>query len=135
MPHHAFRDINGYWSDSLETKCSLPKDESLSTLRTVLTGLNNKYIVELLNDKRNSVLRSYVISSDCTLDFPYLSKGQYCLRITEDANRNSITDSGSLFEHRQPEKVKFYEVDGKQFISIPESVEISQSIDLGEMFK
>lgn len=135
VPHHAFRDINGYWSDSLETKCTLPKDESLSTLHTVISGVNNKYIVELLNEKRNTVLRSYVISSDCTLDFPYLSKGQYCLRITEDANRNSITDTGSLFEHRQPEKVKFYEMDGKQFISIPESVEISQNIDLSGMFK
>ena len=104
-------------------------------MHTVISGVNNKYIVELLNEKRNTVLRSYVISSDCTLDFPYLSKGQYCLRITEDANRNSITDTGSLFEHRQPEKVKFYEMDGKQFISIPESVEISQNIDLSGMFK
>lgn len=135
VPYRAFRDINGFWSDSLEVKCRLPDDDKLSTLETVMTGVDRKYIVDLLSEKRDKVLRSYVIESDTSLLFPYLSEGNYCLRITEDRNRNSIVDSGSILEHRQPEMVKFYELDGDKFIKIPPGAEVSQDIDLRTIFK
>ncbi len=135
VPYRAFRDINGFWSDSLEVKCRLPDDDKLSTLETVMSGVDRKYIVDLLSEKRDKVLRSYVIESDTSLLFPYLSEGNYCLRITEDRNRNSIVDSGSILEHRQPEMVKFYELDGDKFIKIPPGAEVSQDIDLRTIFK
>ncbi len=135
LPYRAFRDINGFWSDSLEVKCKLPNDDKLSRLETVMTGVDRKYIVDLLNEKRNRTLRSYVIDSDRTLVFPYLSEGKYCIRITEDGNRNSIVDSGSVLEHRQPEKVRFYELGGEKFIDIPSGVELSQTINLSELFR
>ena len=135
VPHKAFRDINGFWSDSLEVKCSLPDDDKLSTLEAQMSGVDRKYIVDLLNEKRDKVLRSYIIDSDTTLLFPYLSEGGYCIRITEDSNRNSIVDSGSILEHRQPEKVKFYEVDGGKFIKIPAGAEVTQKINLSEIFR
>ena len=100
-----------------------------------MSGVDRKYIVDLLSEKRDKVLRSYIIDSDATLTFPYLSEGSYCIRITEDRNRNSIVDSGSILEHRQPEKVKFYEVDGGKFIRIPAGAEVSQKINLSEIFK
>lgn len=134
VPHRAFRNIHGFWSDSTEVKCSLPTSEELSTLEAVMSGVDKKYIVDLLNEKRDRVLRSYVISSDCSLSFPYLKEGKYSIRITEDGNRNSIVDTGSLLEHRQPEKVVFYEVDGEKYIQIPASSEVSQSIDLQTLF-
>lgn len=135
LPYRAFRDINGFYSDSSEVKCTLPDDDALSLLETDFTGVDRKLIVDLLTEKRDKVLRSYVIDSDCLLSFPYLSKGKYCIRITEDGNRNSIIDTGSVLEHRQPEKVKFYELDGNRFIDIPEGVELRQTIDVSEMFK
>ncbi len=135
VPYRAFRDVNGFWSDSLEVKCSLPSDDNLSTLETVITGVDRKYIVDLLNEKRDKVLRSFVIDSDRTLVFPYLSEGKYCIRITEDGNRNSIVDTGSVLERRQPEKVRFYEIDGNRYLDIPSGAELSQTIDLGELFK
>ena len=135
VPHKAFRDINGFWSDSLEVKCSLPDDDKLSTLEAEMSGVDRKYIVDLLNEKRDKVLRSYIIDTDTTLLFPYLSEGGYCIRITEDSNRNSIVDSGSILEHRQPEKVKFYEVDGGKFIKIPAGAEVTQKINLSEIFR
>lgn len=135
IPHRAFRDINGFYSDSLEYKCSLPSDTKLSKLETVISGVNKKYIVDLLDEKMSKTLRSYIIDKDQTLSFPYLSKGKYCLRITEDGNRNSMVDTGSVLEHRQPEKVKFYEINDDKFIVIPESSEIVQEIKLDELFK
>ncbi len=136
VPHRKFKDINGFYNDSTEVKVSLPNDDKLSTLNLTLSNVNNKYIVDLLNEKRSSVLRSYIIDTDQTLVFPYLKAGKYSIRITEDLNRNGIVDTGILLEHKQPEKVRFYKLDDGTFlIDIPEMMEIDQSVDMQEMFK
>ena len=135
VPHRMFKDINGFYNDSTEVKVSLPKDDKLSSMSLILSGVNNKYIVDLLDEKRKNVLRSYIIESDATLTFPYLKAGKYSIRITEDLNRNGVVDTGNLLEHKQPEKVKFYKLeDGTLLINIPEMVEIEQTIDVAEMF-
>ncbi len=136
LPHRKFKDINGFYNDSTEVKVSLPKDDKLSTMNVNMTNVNNKYIVDLLNEKRNSVLRSYIIDKDQILVFPYIKAGKYSIRITEDLNRNGIVDTGILLEHKQPEKVRFYKLeDGTFLIDIPEMTELDQSIDVAEMFK
>ena len=135
VPHRKFQDINGFWNDSLDVKVSLPNDDKLSLLKLKLTSVKNKYIVDLLNEKRDNVLRSFIIDSDTELVFPYLKAGKYSIRITEDKNRNGIVDTGVLLEHRQPEKVLFYKLaDGTFILEIPEMSEIEQEIDLAEMF-
>ena len=136
VPHRKFKDINGFYNDSTEVKVTLPNDDKLSTLLINMTNVDNKYIVDLLNEKRDKVLRSYIIDSDTTLPFPYLKTGKYSIRITEDVNRNGIVDTGILLEKRQPEKVRFYKLeDGTFLIDIPEMTEIEQNLDLAEMFK
>lgn len=136
VPHRKFMDINGFRNDSLDVKVSLPNDDKLSTLTMEMNNVHNKYIVDLLNEKRDKVLRSYIIESDKKLVFPYLKTGKYSVRITEDINRNGIVDTGVLLEHRQPEKVLFYKLDdGTYVLDIPEMAEIEQTIDVTEMFK
>ena len=76
----------------------------------------------------------YVVDGDRTLKFPYLKKGKYCIRITEDRNRNGIVDTGSLLDGRMPEKVKFYKVGDNFLINVPERMEIDQNVDIGELF-
>lgn len=135
MPHRMFKDINGFYNDSTEVKVTLPNDDKLSTLLLKMENVNNKYIVDLLNEKRDKVLRSYIIDSDQTLTFPYVKSGKYSIRITEDLNRNGVVDTGILLEKKQPEKVRFYKLeDGTFLIDIPEMSEIEQTIDLTEMF-
>ena len=136
VPHRKFKDINGFYNDSTEVKVTLPNDDKLSSMSLVLTNVHNKYIVDLLNEKRNNVLRSYVIDKDITLPFPYLKAGKYSIRITEDKYRNGIVDTGNLLDHIQPEKVLFYKLqDGTFLIDIAEMMELEQSIDVAEMFK
>ena len=134
VPHRKFKDINGFYNDSTEVKVSLPNDDKLSTLLINMTNVDNKYIVDLLNEKRDKVLRSYIIQDDTTLPFPYLKSGKYSIRITEDVNENGIVDTGILLEKKQPEKVRFYK-DGTFLIDIPEMMEIEQNLDIAEMFK
>ena len=136
MPHRKFKDINGFYNDSLEVKVSLPNDDKLSTMMLNMKNVENKYIVDLLDEKRTNVLRSYVIEKDQTLLFPYLKTGKYSIRITEDLNRNGLVDTGNVLEHRQPEKVRFYKLEnGESLIEIPEMTELEQDIDVAEMFK
>ena len=136
VPHRKFKDINGFYNDSTEFKVSLPNDDKLSTLLINMTNVDNKYIVDLLNEKRDKVLRSYIIQDDTTLPFPYLKSGKHSIRITEDVNENGIVDTGILLEKKQPEKVRFYKLeDGTFLIDIPEMMEIEQNLDIAEMFK
>ena len=135
VPHRGFRDITGFYNDSTQVKVSLPKDDKLSSLSLVLSGVARRYIVDLLNEKRDKVLLSYVVDEDRTLLFPYLAKGNYSIRITEDRNRNGVVDTGNLLAHRQPELVKFYRLrDGSYVLSIPEGTDLEQRIDLAKLF-
>lgn len=134
LPHRGFRDINGYYSDSTEVKVTLPTSDKLSTLNIILKNVENRYIVELLNERQTDVLRSYVVNSDETLAFPYLNKGKYCIRITNDVNGNGIIDTGSLMAHRQPEKVIFLKFNKKEYIDIPEAVDLDQEVNVAELF-
>ena len=136
VPHRKFKDINGFYNDSTEVKVTLPNDDKLSTLTLKLSNVHNKYIVDLLNEKRDKVMRSYVVEEDTDLPFPYLKAGKYSVRITEDVNRNGVVDTGNLLEHKQPEKVLFYKLsDGTFLLNILEMTEVDQSIDVAEMFK
>ncbi len=134
VPYRAFRDINGFYSDSSEVKVSLPKDDKLSTIILDMQDVKGKLIVDLLNEKRDKTLRSYVIESDTQLTFPYLKEGKYAVRITFDYNKNSMVDTGNLLEHKQPEKVVFFKFkDDEEFIDLLPSAELTQIININEL--
>lgn len=140
IPDSLFMDIDGIYCDSLEKKFSLPTDESLSSLCIEANNVNERYIVELVDEKRTKIFRSYSIDTASVLQFPYLKAGKYSIRITEDKNGNGQIDPGSVLEHRQPEKVLLLKV-GKSLgndayiLEIPEKMELTQTIDIGELFK
>ena len=135
LPYRKFRDINGFYNDSTEIKVTLPNDEKLSSISFELTGVKNKYIIDLLGEKRDKVIRSFIVDSDQTVLFPYVKAGKYSVRITEDRNRNGLVDTGNLLEHRQPEKVIFFKVNDKSVLEIPERTEYVQQIDMEELFR
>ena len=97
--------------------------------------MHNKYIVDLLGEKRDKVIRSFIIDKDGSLLFPYLKEGSYCIRMTEDLNRNNLVDTGNLLEHRQPEKVLFYKIEDQFLIKLPERTDLVQKLNVEEMFR
>ena len=136
IPHRKFRDINGFYNDSTELKVTLPTDEKLGSVTLELSGVHNKYIVELLSEKRDKVIRSFIVEKDGSLLFPYLKAGSYCIRMTEDVNRNNIVDTGNLLEHRQPEKVRFFKADGESFlIKVLEKADMVWEVNVEELFR
>ncbi len=135
IPHRKFRDINGYYNDSTELKTSLPNDEKLSSITLELSGVRHKYIVDLLNEKRDKVLRSFIVEKNGNVVFPYIKAGTYCIRVTQDLNRNNLVDTGVLLEHKQPEKVRFFKLEDKFLIDVLEKADMIWKINLEEMFR
>lgn len=140
IPHRIFVDINGNPADSLVKKVTLPNNDDLSTLFLSLENVNGEYIVELISEKRDRVFRTYHVSESGQLKFPYLQKGKFSIRITEDKNHNGILDTGSILEKRQPERVILYKfgntaTDKDYILEIPERTELEQTIDITQLFK
>ena len=135
MPERTFRDINGFYNDSTEVKVSLPTDDKLSTLTVNVTGVDGKYFVDLLDEKKTNIVHSHIVTEDQTLLFPYLTAGKYCIRVTEDKNDNNLVDTGSLLDHKQPEQAKFYKLqDNSPYLEILERTEMEQDIDIPTLF-
>ena len=135
IPHRIFRDVNGYYNDSTEVKVTLPNDDKLSSITLDLKGVHNRYIVDLLTEKRDKVVRSFLVEKDGPVLFPYLKTGSYCIRITEDVNRNGLVDTGVLLEKKQPEKVRFFKMNDKFLIEVLEKADMVWNLDLEEMFR
>ena len=135
IPHRKFRDVNGFYNDSTQLKVTLPTDDKLSSITLELSGVHNRYLVELLTEKRDKVIRSFLVDKNQTLVFPYLNKGAYCIRITEDKNRNGMVDTGVLLQKKQPEKVRFFKQEDSFLINVLERSEMVWKINLKEMFE
>jgi hypothetical protein len=135
IPHRKFRDVNGYYNDSTVLKVTLPKDDKLSFITLELSGVHNRYLVELLTEKRDKVIRSFLVDKSGPVVFPYLKQGAYCIRITEDKNRNGMVDTGVLLQKKQPEKVRFFKVEDQFLIKVLERSEMVWKINLKEMFE
>ena len=96
--------------------------------------MEGKLIVDLLNEKRDKVLRNYIIEKDTQLVFPYLKEGKYSVRVTFDYNKNSMVDTGNILEHRQPEKVAFFKVsENEEYLDLPAATELTQIIEISEL--
>ena len=135
FPEKTFRDINGFTNDSSATKISLPTTDNESSITVEIKNADARYIVELTNETRSKVLRKYVINDDAVLLFPYLQKGKYAIRITEDKNSNGLFDTGELLSGKQPEKVLMYTFpDGSEIIDLNSKTDLEQTIDIALLF-
>ncbi len=135
VPEKIFKDVNEFTNDSLEKKIILPTSDNACSITLELTNVNARYIVELVNEKRDRVYRKFIITKDSELLFPYLEKGKYSIRITEDKNSNELLDPGSVLEKRQPEMVRLYTLpDGQTVITLEEKTDLVQSIDVQQLF-
>lgn len=136
LPQGTFTNLDKLPNAEALAKFKVPQNDALSLLQLVLEDVEGTYIVDLTDERGSNVLRSYVVHSSRTLDFPYLKPGKYMIRIASDQNVNGLSDTGNLLAHRQPEPVRFYESSpGNKVLEIPESAEIEQHINIKEMFR
>lgn len=136
LPQGTFTNLDKLPNAEAVAKFKVPQNDKLSLLQLVLEDVDGTYIVDLVDERGSNVLRSYLVNSDRTLDFPYLKPGKYMIRIASDQNVNGLSDTGNLLAHRQPEPVRYYENSpGNKMMEILESAEIEQHINIKEMFR
>ena len=136
IPQGTFVNLENLPNEKSSAKFKVPQSETLSQLEVHMTGVEDRYIVELTDEKGSKIIRTYSIDKPGVLLFPYLQAGKYMIRITYDKNRNGYADTGNLLARKQPEVVRFYEsTPGNKVLEIPESAEIEQTIDLKTMFQ
>ena len=136
IPKNCFTDVYRNTNDSINISVILPNTDRLSKLTLNISGTQGSHVVELTNQTRDKVFRSFKIVRDTTLVFPYIQPGIYSVRITQDLNGNGILDTGSLSERRQPEKVRLLTLpNGKSLIEFKEGMELEQNVNLKEIFK
>ena len=135
VPASAFTDINGFTNDTLRHKITLPDQKESGRIGLSLQGGQGGYIVDLLPETRDRVIRTLYLRTNEKGIFPYLKDGAYVLRITEDRNQNGVWDTGNLKEGLQPERVRFFSFgDGKDLIEIKDARELEQILDLDKIF-
>lgn len=136
VPAGAFVNLDKLPNKEASAKFKVPQGEVLSQLALNLTGVEDRYIVELTDEKGTKVFRTYHVDKPGIFLFPYLQTGRYMIRISCDKNRNGYADTGNLLARKQPERVRFFESQpGNKVLEIPESAEIEQTIDLKAMFQ
>ena len=135
IPRGTFTDIYGLENQEANTKLSIPQNEELSSITLNLTGIDTRYIVELVDEKMTVVHRRFTLDEDRVIICKYLKAGKYALRITRDDNRNGFFDTGNLLEKRQPEMVIIYRFsDGLEVMTLPERTDVEQDINITELF-
>ena len=135
VPQGIFKDVYGYLNDSLNFNVSLPEADKFGSFSFTLKGGEGFYIVELLSNTRDKVVRSVHVPSGGKGVFPYLTDDTYVIRITEDRNGNGVWDTGSVDQQIPPERVRFYRLsNGNDLIEIKDKRELDQTIDIDELF-
>lgn len=135
LPQGTMKNLERLPNKEISIKFQIPQDEKLSTLYLDLKNVKCRVLIDLTDDN-DKTLRQFVADEDKIISVPYLAAGKYKIRITRDDNRNGYLDTGNLLARRQPEKVVFYQSsEDKPVLEVPESVEITQEINIGELFK
>lgn len=103
----AFCDFYGRTNDSIQLKLNTRKPEDYGEI--IFTVKTNKLtIVELLTEQ-DKVIETNYINQTTELKYPELLPGKYKLRCMIDDNTNNRWDTGNFLEHRQPERVIYFD--------------------------
>jgi len=133
----AFSDIYELSTDTITHTITTGDPDKFSSMKLVVSGIadDEQVILQLLDDKKNSVLREEILNTNAEVLFDYLRPGRYTIRLIRDDNKNGIWDPGIFLERRQPELVEFYTLpDGKEVIEVMENADIVQQIDAAAVF-
>lgn len=82
-----------------------PDNYSTLQLNITLPDSAKKYIIQLVNDKKEIILGSAVTSKTGPVIFPNYSPGTYFVRVVYDENNNGIWDTGNVAKGIQPERI------------------------------
>ena len=123
----AFRNIYGNVSDSSGYKITIRNNDSYGKLTLNVKNYEGNRIIQLLS-KDEKVLREAKMNKDGKVEFPYLDRGTYRLRVIYDLNGDGKWTTGDFKKGLQPEPASYY----YQEINMKEDWYEKQDWDIGE---
>ena len=134
LPEGLLTDINGLQNDSITVPFKTLLSEDYGALHLQLQNVPCPLIVDVMNERRDQIIRTSRAFTDTTLTFPYLREGKFTIRVTEDRNGNGFWDTGNLKEKRQAERVRMFRLpSGSSIIELKDKMELSQTIDIEQL--
>ena len=131
----AFSDVYGLVNDTIVNKFTTPNPDKFCHVTFDLSNVSAHYILQLLNAKKDRVLREAFIDKAGKVLFDYLPSGEYVVRFIEDANQNRVWDACKMETRTQPEKVELLQFAGtSDKLQLRENSEVEQSVDVTKLF-
>jgi hypothetical protein len=115
----AFRNIYGDVSDSTGYKVNVRNDNTFGKLILNINNYEGPRIIQLLN-KDEKLMRQTRMTKDGKVEFPYVERGQYRLRVIYDLNGDGKWTTGDFNLGLQPEPVSYY----------PREIEVKENWDI-----
>jgi len=85
------------------------KDYGNLILNVNVKDSSQNYILQLVEEKTDLVIKQQILSKTTTYSFKYLNPMNIRVKVIIDANKNNEWDSGDYFKHLLPEKIHYYE--------------------------
>lgn len=121
----AITDFFGQKNDSIIKNIRTKEKADYGDIELTLKNAENfPYIVQLLNSNGDVEATRYS-TEETVFNFRYLNPAKYMIRLIEDANGNTIFDTGDYLKKRQPERV----------INYPGEIEVLPSWYAKEIFE
>ncbi|GAG73664.1 unnamed protein product [marine sediment metagenome] len=106
-----FSDIYGISNDSMVFRLETKTIEDYGVFKIdIQSNFDNGFIVELLGSTENVIRRKKILKPEL-VTFEYLNPAKYFIRVIIDENKNGIWDTGSVLEKRQPERIKYFDIE------------------------
>lgn len=80
-------------------------DYATMILKVNVPDSGKNYILEIVNEKKDQVVSTRLITKNETITLPNYKPGVYFGRIVYDSNKNGIWDTGNVKDGSQPEKI------------------------------
>jgi len=103
----AFTDIYEKKTETISNPFSVKTLDNYGIIYANIKNPKEKWLLQILNRQEKLVRQSY-IPKNGKIAFPYLTPGEYFLKIVEDENGNGEWDIGNISEKIQPEKIMYY---------------------------
>jgi len=105
------------------------KDYGTLILNVEILDAKNNYILQLLDNNTNAVVREFNINKSCDLKMEYLNPILGKIKIIEDLNNNGLWDNGDLENMILPERTFI----SNQLINIRAYWDIEQTININDI--
>ncbi|MGA1978069.1 MAG: Ig-like domain-containing domain [Bacteroidales bacterium] len=125
--HGAFGDIYGQDADSAGYKLTVRNDDSFGKLTINIKGYSGNRIIQLLTSDEQLV-KEIRMDKDGKVEFPYLERGKYRLRVIYDLNGDGKWTTGDFSKGLQPEPASYY----PQELNVKENWYMTQDWDISQ---